>query len=53
MISRQSDKNNTKQVRIDSTWHKELKILAAKHGKTLRELVEYGFPETLEAFKDD
>jgi len=44
------NKNITKPVRIDAGWHREFKILAAQQGKTIRELVEYGFPETLAAF---
>jgi len=48
---RQIDQRGTKQVRIDAGWHRELKILGARHGKTLRELVEQGFPETLAEYE--
>jgi len=36
----QSDTKTTKQIRIDSGWHKTLKIEAARQGRTIRELVE-------------
>lgn len=51
ILSRQVNKNITKQVRIDAGWHREFKVLAAKAGKTIRELVEEGFPETLDTYK--
>jgi len=40
MDSKQVDNKNTKQIRIDSGWHKLLKIDAAKAGISIRELVE-------------
>ncbi len=48
---RQSDQRSTIQVRVDRGWHKEFKVLAAKHGKTIRELVEEGYPANLEAYE--
>ena len=45
--SRLVDKKTTKQVRIDSGLHKELKIEAAKRSTTIRDLVEEGLAEVL------
>lgn len=39
-MSQQSDKKTTKQVRIDSEWHKYLKVEAAQQGMTVRALLE-------------
>lgn len=53
MISRQSDKNNTKQVRIDNGWHKYVKVEAAKAGMTIRDLVEAALAEYLDQHKKE
>lgn len=39
-MSQQSDKKTTKQVRIDSEWHKYLKVEAAQQGMTIKTLLE-------------
>lgn len=39
-MNRQIDIKLTKQVRIDSEWHKYLKIEAAKQGMTAKGLLE-------------
>lgn len=46
-MSRQIDKKNTMQVRIDSSVHRLVKIRAAEEGRTIRELVEEGLAEIL------
>ena len=46
------DQRSTKQVLIDSGWHRELKILAAKQGKAIRDLIEECFPELFDTYKD-
>lgn len=46
----QSDKNMTRQVRIDAGYHKELKILAANLGKSVRELLEEGCVYVLDLY---
>lgn len=46
-MSRQIDKKKTKQVRIDKTLHKIVKIEATKQGGTIRELVERYIDEGL------
>ena len=51
--SRLIDKKTTKQVRIDAGWHHELKILAAKQTKTIRELVEACLAEALADFNEE
>ncbi len=48
-VSRQIDKKKTKQVRIDSGLHKEVKIDAAKQGITIRDLIEGCLAEYYEA----
>ncbi len=40
MKSRQSDTKLTKQIRIDTQWHKLLKVEAARLQRSIRELVE-------------
>lgn len=40
MKNRQSDKNLTKQIRIDGLWHKLLKVYAAESRRSIRDLVE-------------
>ncbi len=40
MTKRQSDKNKTKQVRMDSGIHKLLKVEAARSGRSLKSLLE-------------
>lgn len=40
MKSRQSDRKTTKQVRIDSGYHRLLRIEAAKTGKNIKEVLE-------------
>ncbi|MEX0617019.1 MAG: hypothetical protein WD231_04410 [Candidatus Woykebacteria bacterium] len=37
---RQVDKTKTKQVRIDASIHKLLKVYVAKRGETLRSVIE-------------
>lgn len=37
---RQSDKNNSKQIRVDSKWHRLLKIMAAEKDIGLKDLVD-------------
>lgn len=39
-MSRQSDSKETKQVRIDTSYHRELRILAAHRGTTMGVLIE-------------
>lgn len=39
-MSQQSDRKTTKQVRIDSEWHKYLKVRAAQQGTTIESLLE-------------
>ncbi len=46
-MSRQVDNKYTKQVRIDSSLHRLLKIEAAKSNRTIKELVEEGLAEVL------
>jgi len=46
-IKRQSDKNKTKQVRVDVVLHKELKIKAAAENTTIRALLEGSLAEVL------
>lgn len=48
MTSKQSDKNITKQIRIDKGVHRLLKIKSAQCGKSIRELVETCLVELLE-----
>lgn len=43
----QSDKNSTKQVRIDSELHRLLKVKAAEQGETLKSLMEDALGELL------
>ncbi len=52
-MSRQSDNKTTKQVRIDSGWHKLLKLRATEDGKTIRELLEGILSECWELEKDN
>ena len=40
MQNRQSDKNLTKQIRIDAGLHQLLKIKAAKSGESIKTLLE-------------
>lgn len=47
MTSKQSDKNITKQIRIDKGVHRLLKIKSAQSGKSIRELVETCLTELL------
>lgn len=39
-MSRQSDKNKTKQIRIDADFHRKLKIEAAQKDSSIRDLLE-------------
>lgn len=52
-MSRQSDNKTTKQVRIDSGWHKLLKLRATEDGKTIRELLEGILSESWELKNDN
>ena len=45
--TRQIDKNNAKQVRVDASIHQLLKIRAAESGETLRSLIEGSLGEML------
>jgi predicted HicB family RNase H-like nuclease len=47
MKKRQSDKNKTKQVRIDVELHRLLKIKAAEEKTTLRALLEQQLADML------
>jgi len=40
MKSRQNDNKNTMQIRIDKGIHKQLKIEAAKSGRSIKDVVE-------------
>ncbi len=40
MQNRQIDNKTTKQIRIDTGWHRILKTYAARSGRTIREVVE-------------
>jgi len=48
MQKRQSDKNRTKQIRIDAGLHKLLKVKAAEAGTSIRSLLEDYLAELLE-----
>lgn len=48
MENRQIDTKITKQVRVDSGWHKLLKIRATEDGKTIKEVLEELLSEYLE-----
>jgi len=45
--SQQSDKNTTKQIRIDSGLHRLLKIKAAEQGVTVKSVLEDYLAEVL------
>lgn len=47
MTSQQSDKNSTKQIRIDAGLHQLLKIKAAKAGMSIKTLLEGHLAELL------
>jgi len=47
-MKRQSDKNRTKQVRIDAGLHKLLKVRAAEAGTSIRSVLEDYLAELLE-----
>ena len=49
MKSQQSDKNLTKQIRIDTELHRLLKIKAAESSMTIKELLEGYLAELLAA----
>ena len=44
-MSLQSDNKSTIQVRIDSGWHKRLKIIAAQRGTSIKGLLDEIFSE--------
>lgn len=39
-MNRQVNTKLTKQIRLDTGWHKILKIIAAQNGGTIKDLVE-------------
>jgi|GEM_PF-5950528 len=47
-MSRQIDSKTTKQVRIDSGYHRILKVEASRDGKTIKELLEEYIVEGLD-----
>lgn len=49
---RQIDKNSTKQVRIDTGYHKLLKMEAARQGMTIKTLLEGYLANLLEVKHD-
>jgi predicted HicB family RNase H-like nuclease len=51
-MSRKSYQRTTKQVRVDSEWHKILKIEAAKRGDTLEGLLDEILSEWWKVNKD-
>lgn len=50
MKNRQIDK--TKQVRINASLHRQLKILSAKEGKTIKQILEEIIQEVLGLFRE-
>lgn len=47
-MSRQVDESQTKHVRVDRTYHQELKVQAALRRTSIRKLVEYCIAEVIE-----
>jgi hypothetical protein len=53
MNNLQSDKNPTKQIRIDTGLHRILKVKAAKSGMTIKMLLEEYLTELLSPLSDE
>lgn len=52
MQNRQIDEKQTMQVLIDNGYHKEMKILAARLGMSIKELLEEGCVYVLDFYND-